>query len=66
MAMATPQYRMADRLTGGILAETLIRYRSEGLSFDAIAARLWADHGIEVSGSTVRNWAIQNEAEVPS
>ncbi len=52
----TATWRMADRLTGGTLAATIRGYRSEGLTPDQIAARLYADHGVEVTGRTLRRW----------
>lgn len=52
----TATWRMADRLTGGTLADTIRGYRTAGLSPDQIAARLYADHGVEVTGRTLRRW----------
>ena len=64
MRNPTPLFRMADRLAGGNLAETIMAMRSEGLSLDGIARRLYAAHGIEVTRQTVANWvaAIESEA----
>jgi DNA-binding transcriptional MerR regulator len=50
---------MTDRLAGGNLEERIRTLRNEGLSFDAIAARLYAEHQIEVTGTTIRSWAKQ-------
>jgi len=47
---------MADRLAGGKLALIIAAYKAEGLSLDAIARRLYADFGIEVTRQTVANW----------
>ncbi len=52
----TATWRMADRLTGGTLADTIRGYRSQGLSPDQIASRLYAEHGVEVTGRTLRRW----------
>lgn len=52
----SPQFRMADRLARGKLLEDIARHREAGLSFDAIASRLFADYHIEVTGNTVANW----------
>ncbi len=62
----TAQFRMADRLAGGEL-ESLIRHLRfvEELSFDSIAARLWAEYRIEVTGNTVRAWAKDMTAPEP-
>lgn len=54
----TNTLRMADRLMGGTLEAELRRYRGAGVPFEAIA-RLFRDHGVEVSGETLRRWAKQ-------
>lgn len=53
----TAQYRMADRLAGGRLAEIIAERRAEGKSFDHITRELFAEHGIEVTRQTLANWA---------
>lgn len=58
----SPNFRMADRLADGKLAEIITTYRLEGLSFDDIARRLFADHGIEVTRQTIANWAEMTQA----
>jgi hypothetical protein len=55
----SPTWRMADRLAQGCLAERILSHRSDGLSFNAISARLYADHGIEVTGTTIGVWLAQ-------
>lgn len=57
MTIQTAQFRMADRLADGQLTEAIRKFRAQGLSFDGIAGRLYAEHGIEVSGNTVAVWA---------
>ena len=52
----TATVRMADRLAGGNLADTIRTLTDEGLSPDGISRRLFADHGIDVSGRTVARW----------
>lgn len=52
----TATFRMADRLAGGNLAETIRTLDDDGLSADAISRRLFHDHGIDVSGRTVARW----------
>lgn len=47
---------MANRLADGKLEKILSRYGAEGLSLRAISERLWDDHRIEVSHSTVASW----------
>jgi len=54
---------MADRLAGGDLANIIAASRSKGFSWDSIAARLYADHHIEVTGNTVQSWARQLDLE---
>lgn len=63
--MQTPSvnYRNADRSCGGKLAELLASLRGDGLSYAGIAARLFADHGIEVSAPTVGAWLRSIETE---
>lgn len=56
-AATSAAYRMADRLADGRLAEIIAEQRAAGTSFEAIARQLHADHGIEVSGTTVANWS---------
>jgi hypothetical protein len=52
----TPQYRMADRLTGGKLATILIEARAEGKSLEQICRELYATHGVEVTRQTLAIW----------
>lgn len=52
----TATFRMADRLAGGTLADTIRTLTAEGMSADAISRRLYADHGIDVSGRTIDRW----------
>jgi transposase-like protein len=47
---------MADRLAGDDLAAILLQHRALGRSWAEIARRLYADHGIEVSHETLRQW----------
>lgn len=47
---------MADRMAGGSLSAILTGLKASGASFDTIAKRLYADHGIDVSSQTVANW----------
>jgi hypothetical protein len=49
---------MADRLLGGRLLELLREYRRQQLGTEAIASRLYAEAGVEVSGETVRRWCL--------
>ena len=56
MPVASPLYRMANRLAGDDLDGELQRLVDQGLSAEAIASRLYADHGIEASRPTVVAW----------
>jgi hypothetical protein len=56
MAHGSPNYRMANRLSGGELDHILTTCRDEGLSYNAISAQLFARFGIEVSAPTVGQW----------
>lgn len=47
---------MADRLAGGSLPAKIRALRDDGLSWEAVAGRLYADHGIEVTAQTLRTW----------
>lgn len=58
MALSS-RFRMADRLVDGRLADLLGTYRSEGLSWDEISRRLYAESGVEVSAGTLSLWAIE-------
>ena len=53
---ASSTWRMADRLCDGRLADIIRDHLADGLSADAIASRLFADCGVEVTGRTVRRW----------
>lgn len=52
----TDKWQHLDRLTNGHAADVIRQHRADGTSFDAIALALFSDHGITVTGRTVRNW----------
>lgn len=54
---------MADRMVGGDLAAILRGLKASGASFDTIAKRLFADHGIDVSSQTIANWWVVLEQQ---
>lgn len=56
MQVDSSQYRMADRLTGGRLADIIAGLRAEDRSYEEITRRLFAEHGIEVTRQTVARW----------
>ncbi len=47
---------MADKLAAGNLEVELAQHVAAGRSPETIAARLYADFGIEVTGATIGNW----------
>lgn len=60
--MTTPSsslWRMADRVSDGTLADSIVHLRAEGASWEHIAQRLHADHHIEVTAVTVADWHRQ-------
>ncbi len=59
MAPRSGTYRMANRLTGGKLADLLTEYRAAGLSWDDISRRLYGDFGVEVTAVTLQSWASE-------
>lgn len=59
MTKTSPQFRMADRLVDGRLAEIIAVGRESGQSFETIARNLYAEHGIEVTRQTLANWSQQ-------
>ena len=61
----TATWRMADRLTGGNLADLIAAYRADDLSPDQIASRLYAEHGVEVVGRTIRRWISDIDLDAP-
>lgn len=66
MAIASPVFRMADRLVDGNLAQIIVGYHNAGHSHEHISRLLWAEHGVDVSGQTLRRWVpilvAENEA----
>lgn len=56
MRTTSVNFRNANVLAGGELEATLASLRGEGLSFAGISSRLYAEHGIEVSATTVGAW----------
>lgn len=54
----TPTFHLYDRLMNGRLADTILAWQAEGVTFDEIAFRLRAE-GVVVSRETVRRWFKQ-------
>lgn len=53
-----------DQALGGTLDSELRERRERGESFDSIARWLAAEHGIDVTSETIRNWVAASTAEV--
>lgn len=58
---ARSQLPLANRLADGQLKQTIEKYRAASVSWRAIADLLRNEHGIVVSGDTVRRWAEELE-----
>lgn len=54
---------MADSLAGGDLEGVLRRWRGEGMGYEEISRRLYADYRVELSAQTVRRWAKELGAD---
>jgi hypothetical protein len=54
-------YELADIRTDGHLAELVATARTAGASWRSIARRLYADHGVDVTEQTLRNWFTEVE-----
>ncbi len=50
---------MADRMAEGTLAARLTAMRGTGDSWETIARVLYDEHGIEVTGQTLRTWGVE-------
>ena len=48
---------MADRLADGQLQALMDQYYAESHSWEDVSRRLFADHGIQLSGQTLRRWS---------
>ena len=57
-------YANTDRFLGGRLGQWLTAKRESGLSHAAIAADLFAEHGIRVSPPTIGAWLNTAAGEV--
>jgi len=50
-------FSLVDQVMGGQLLASLRAYRTKGLSWEEVSRCLFADHGVTVSGQTLRRWA---------
>jgi len=51
-----PVWKMADRMTGGQLADIIRHERKRGMSYDEIMRFLYANYGIEITRTTLIKW----------
>lgn len=49
-------WRLADQLSGGALAETIVELKTDGATDDHISHELYKQFGISVTRSTVTAW----------
>ena len=56
MPFDSPNWRMANRLTGDRLDEIVAEKQAEGWSWERIARHLHAEHGVEVSRVSLSTW----------
>lgn len=56
--MPSDLFKLKSVETGNTLEEKIVAWREEGLSFDAIAAKL-SETGTPVSGAVIVKWARQ-------
>lgn len=55
----SPQYRMADHLCGGRLAEILQDKADAGVPWEVVSRHLYAEFAVDVTGQTLRRWIAQ-------
>lgn len=61
--MPSANYRMADTIVKGRLAEILAAYQAQpGMNINRMAKQLYADYRIEVTPTTLKSW-VQNLSE---
>jgi hypothetical protein len=56
------RFDLVDRIIPEGLSDYLNKARENGESFSTIARRLYVEHGVDVTGETVRQWFGQVEA----
>jgi hypothetical protein len=59
MAPRSAQFRMADKLAQGRLEALMGSLYGDSGSWEEVSRRLFAEHGITISGQTLRRWAEQ-------
>ncbi|HEV2071054.1 MAG TPA: hypothetical protein VGR26_14790 [Acidimicrobiales bacterium] len=54
--VASSNFQMADRLLNGRLREVLGELYLDTRSWEEVSRRLYAEHGVRVTGQTLRRW----------
>lgn len=54
--VASSNFQMADRVLDGQLREVLARLYVDTRSWEEVSRRLYAEHGVRVTGQTLRRW----------
>lgn len=49
-------FPLIDRILDGHLADLLRQWKAEDMTHEQIARKLYIEHGIDVTGETVRKW----------
>ena len=62
MAVNLQLFRLAEHAVGKDLRTLLVQWRNDGLTYQEIAERLGADHGVVVTRQTVSKWARMGAA----
>lgn len=65
MSTRSSLYRLANEKLDGSLEDVVCSLRAEGLSWERVARRLHADHGIDVASETLRKWHTANGSAEP-
>jgi len=59
MAVESVHFRMADRVVEGQLETILRDAYGQDRNWEQVSRRLYAEHGLSISGQTLRRWARQ-------
>lgn len=59
----TDTFQLVDRIVPGGLDAFLEAARDEGQSYRTIASRLLAEHDIEITSETIRQWCNRPKAD---
>lgn len=62
MPQDSPNWRMANKLADGKLDQIVTERIANGDPLERISRDLLADHGIDISRVTLRNWYVVGQA----